>query len=68
MRASVELRLHWGFAPDSRGFRLRLIEQLPAPPFNRSPEFGKLFHLVTTIEGNRIYAPDPSLLAASAAR
>lgn len=31
-------------------------------PFNRSPDFDKLFHLVQTIDGNRIYAPDSSLL------
>jgi hypothetical protein len=35
--------------------------------FSRSPDFEASFHLVQTIEGNRIYAPDPSLLPAPAA-
>ncbi len=31
-------------------------------PFTRAPEFATAFHLVKTVDGNRIYAPDPSIL------
>jgi hypothetical protein len=51
VRAMVALGAAYVVVPGSQSF-----------PFTRSPEFDRSFHLVRTLEGNRIYAPDPSLV------